>query len=212
MFHQDRFVLAALLFLAFAPVQALAHCDTLDGPVIVDARAALASGDVTPVLKWIGKEREAEIKAAFAAARSAGPGNGAKGKAETAFFEILVRVHRAGEGAPYTGLKPAGTDPGPAVRAADAALVSGDAGAVAKLVAGEVEAGIRRRFAEAAERKRHAGESVEKGRAYVAAYVEYVHYVESLHQIAVGGKAGHDDEGGGKPACGAGCGAHGKKE
>lgn len=205
-----RFALAAILFLALAPASALAHCDTLDGPVIVDARAALASGDVTPVLKWIGKKHEAEIKAAFAAARSSGPDKKARDKAETIFFEILVRVHRAGEGAPYTGLKPAGTDPGPAVRAADAALVSGDAGAVAKLVAGEVEAGIRRRFTEATERKRHAGESVEAGRAFVAAYVEYVHYVEGLHRLAAGETAGHANDA--KPACGDGCGAHGKKE
>ena len=35
------------------------------------------------------------------------------------FIKTLVRVHRAGEGAPYTGIRPAGTDLGPAIPAAD---------------------------------------------------------------------------------------------
>jgi hypothetical protein len=32
-----------------------AHCDTLDGPVVMTAKAALEKGDVTPVLKWSAK-------------------------------------------------------------------------------------------------------------------------------------------------------------
>lgn len=30
---------------------ALAHCDWIKGPVVADARTALAKGDVTPVLR-----------------------------------------------------------------------------------------------------------------------------------------------------------------
>jgi len=37
-----------------------AHCDTLDGPVVGDARLALEKGDVTGLLKWVRKERERE--------------------------------------------------------------------------------------------------------------------------------------------------------
>jgi len=44
--------------------------------------------------------------------------------------------------------------------------------------------GIRRRFALAAEKRKHAEESVEAGREFVQAYVEYVHYVERLHADA----------------------------
>ena len=47
---------------------ALAHCDTTSGPVIPEAKVALEKGDVTPILKWIKKDNEAEIKAAFAKA------------------------------------------------------------------------------------------------------------------------------------------------
>jgi len=46
----------------------------------------------------------------------------AKELADYWFFETLVRLHRAGEGAPYTGLKPAGSEQSPAVPAADKAL------------------------------------------------------------------------------------------
>lgn len=42
--------------------------------------------------------------------------------ADMHFFETLVRLHRAGEGAGFTGLKPAGRDLGPAIPAADKAL------------------------------------------------------------------------------------------
>ncbi len=93
-----------------APRMALAHCDTLDGPVVIDARTALQQQDVTPVLKWVTANAEAEIRTAFdqvLAVRKLG--GAAQALADRSFFETLVRVHRAGEGAPYTGLKPAGS-------------------------------------------------------------------------------------------------------
>jgi hypothetical protein len=49
----------------------------------------------------------------------------ARDLAGTFFFEMLIRVHRAGEGAPFTGLKPAGTDIGYAVPAGDKAFKTG---------------------------------------------------------------------------------------
>src|SRR6185369_12362012 len=84
--------------------KAFAHCDTLDGPVIQDARKALEAGDVTPVLKWVKQKDEKSVRAVFAKALSA---KGKKNSAavEKQFFSTLVRIHRAGEGAPFTGLK-----------------------------------------------------------------------------------------------------------
>ena len=102
-----------------------AHCDTINGPVVVAARQALASGDLTPALKWIPKASEPELRAAFGRTmqvRAASPA--ARDLADSYFFETLVRLHRAGEGEPYTGLKPA-TEVDPAVAAADRALQSG---------------------------------------------------------------------------------------
>ncbi len=173
--------------------RAFGHCDTLDGPVVLAAKTALDQGDITPVLKWVKQEDEAQIKAAFArtlAVRTMGPA--ARELADQYFFETVVRVHRAGEGAPFTGLKPAGTPLDPSIREADKALASGTADKVVKLVTDEAAAGIRKRFAEVLEKKRHAEDSVEAGREYVAAYVEYVHYIEGLHQTAQTGSAHHE--------------------
>ncbi|HEY5910919.1 MAG TPA: DUF6448 family protein [Verrucomicrobiae bacterium] len=181
---------AGLLF----PQTARAHCDTMDGPVVLAAKAALEKKDVTPVLKWVKPDVEAEIKAAFArtlVVRTKGPE--AQQLADQYFFETLVRVHRAGEGAPFTGLKPAGTELGPAIEEADKALESGSVEKVARLVTDEAAAGIRRRFTEAHAKKAHADHNVGAGREFVAAYVEYVHYVEGLHQAAQAAGAHQED-------------------
>jgi hypothetical protein len=175
---------------------ARAHCDTLDGPVVKEARAALDAGDVVPVLKWVKKDAEAEIATAFKKAVAVrAKGGPAKELADTWFLETLVRIHRAGEGAPFTGLKPAGADLPHAVVAADKALAGTlPVETLTKHVSGIVADGIRERFATVAEAKKHAGGSVEAGRKYVEAYVEYVHYVERVAQVA-SGSAGHAHEG-----------------
>lgn len=175
--------LAAGLF--FTPRMAQAHCDSMDGPVVQAARLALEKKDVTPVLKWVQPGDEAEVRSAFnrtLAVRT--KGDDAKELADQFFFETLVRVHRAGEGEPFTGLKPAGTGIEPIVRAADEALERGSVDKLVKDITAETAAGIRKRFTEANEKRKHANQGVEAGRKYVAAYLEYVHYVERLHETA----------------------------
>ena len=58
------------------------------------------------------------------------------------FFETLVRIHRAGEGEPYTGMKPAGRDLGPAVPAADKAIVDGKLEPLYKLLIETIHEGF----------------------------------------------------------------------
>lgn len=184
----------------FALSRALAHCDTMEGPVVKEAQAALDKGDATPVLKWVAKDKEEEIRAAFKktlAVRAKGPE--AKELADMYFFETLVRIHRAGEGAPYTGIKPAGTKVEPIVEMSDKALAAGSVDDLVKRVTAHVEKGIRERFDKVVEAKKHADESVEAGRKHVAAYVEYMHYVEGIHG-AVMGQAAHHEEPGVAPA------------
>ncbi len=101
-----------------------------------------------------------------------------------------MRVHRTGEGAPYTGLKAAGTIE-PAVAAADKALLAGSVDELSAKIGNAVRDGIRKRFAEVAEKKKHANDSVEAGREFVGAYVEYVHFVEGIHNVVAKGAA-HD--------------------
>src|SRR5512140_2812473 len=173
--------LVMILVLATAG-NALAHCDTLDGPVVNLARQGLAKGDVKTILQWLWVVKEAEIKKAFDLTMAVrGKGEKEKELADMYFFETLVRVHRAGEGAPYTGLKPAGLDLGPAIPAADKALETGDPGPLLKLINEKTHEGIHTYYMEAKEKKAHAGESVEAGRAYVSAYVPYLHFVERLY-------------------------------
>ena len=193
-------VLALFAFTCFGllitPRLAAAHCDTLDGPVIKDARLALEKGDVTPVLKWVQKKDEAQVGKAFHQALAAKT-KGKKGKEEEEhrFFETLVKIHRAGEGAPFAGLKPAGTVE-PVIAAADTSLISGSDEEVVKLVTDTVAKGVRERHHQAAELYKHKDESVEAGRAYVKAYVEYTHYVEKLQQDAVGHAEHHKEPAG----------------
>lgn len=179
-------VAVGVLFLGLATAgNALAHCDTLDGPVVNLARQALAKGDVKIILPWVSAEKEGEIRKAFDLTMAVrGKGEKERELADMYFFETLVRVHREGEGAPYTGLNPAGLDPGPVLPAADKALESGNPGPLLKLVNEQIHEGIHKYYMEAKEKKVHAGESVAAGRAYVNAYVPYLHFVERLYVAA----------------------------
>ena len=129
-------VAAMVMILTLATAgNALAHCDALDGPVITLARQSLEKGDVKIILPWVAADKEGEIRKAFDLTMAVrGKGEKEKELADMYFFETLVRVHREGEGAAYTGLKPSGLDLGPAIPAADQALESGNPGPLLKLM------------------------------------------------------------------------------
>ena len=182
-----------LLTLAYAG-NASAHCDTLDGPVVATARTALDKGDVTPLMKWVRPEKEKEIRGAFQktlAVRT--KGSEAKDLADMYFFETLVRIHREGEGAPYTGLKP-GEAIDPAVALADKALESGNVDKLVNVLTGAMAKGIRERFAKSYENQKNADDNVKAGREFVESYVIFTHYVEGLHGL-IKGRAAHHGEG-----------------
>jgi hypothetical protein len=181
--------------LLLASGSAFAHCDGLDGPVAKSAHKALEAGNVNQVLIWVQKDNEAEIKHAFDhASRVRKLGPAARDLADRYFLETLVRLHRAGEGAPYTGLKPAGRDLGPAIPAADRAIETGSVEPVVKLLTDAVKQGTHEQFHGAAATKKFAADDVAAGRKYVAAYVEYVHYVERLYAAAGKPAHGHNPE------------------
>ncbi len=182
-----------MMVMLATPVSALAHCDTLDGPVVETARTALEKGEVTPLLKWVKPDQEAAIKTAFAqtlAMRKMGPE--AKDFSDRYFFETLVRIHRAGEGAPYTGLKP-GTAVDPAVALADQALENGSVDKLVSVLTNAMGKEIRARFASAYEKQKKAEASVDEGREFVESYVVLTHYVEGLHGL-IKANAGHHGE------------------
>ena len=180
------------------PASVSAHCDTMNGPVVIAAQKALESGDVNLVLVWVQKNDEAEIKAAFnktLAVRKLSPE--AKKLADMYFFETLVRIHRAGEGAPYTGLKPAGSEVEPGVEMADKAVDKGTSDELLKHLSKAIQQKVGASFNEVKESKNYKKDDVEAGRRFVRAYVEFIHYVEAIHKAVAGsaGAHGHESEG-----------------
>lgn len=172
-----------------------AHCDGLDGPVVAAGERALETGDVRHALVWVLEDDEAEVRHAFDhASEVRALSDEARELADRHFFETLVRVHRAGEGAPYTGLKPAGRDLGPAIPAADRALELESVAELEEILLHAVRDGLLDRFQAAGAAAGYAGNDVEAGRAFVAAYVPFMHYVEALYEIAAG--HGHGEEAG----------------
>lgn len=175
----------AVLFgsLLLATDEALAHCDTMDGPVVKAAQRALAQGNVNLVLIWVQKKDELEIKQRFRQTLAVRKlSQEARELADNYFFETLVRIHRAGEGEPYTGIEPAGTDLGPVIPVADKALRDGSVQALLKLFAASAKGEIETRFNDAIGKKSFDENDVEAGREYVKAYVTFLHYVEHLYE------------------------------
>ena len=170
-----------------------AHCDSMRGPVVVEARSALEKGNVTPVLKWIKKDHEAEVRTVFGATLAVrGKGPEARDLADRFFFETLVRLHRAGEGAPYTGLKDEPIDP--VVAMADKALTDGSADEMIRKISDHMAAAIGEKFERALATKKAKDTSVDAGREFVEAYVTYMHHVEAIH-AAIVSESGHEHEG-----------------
>jgi hypothetical protein len=148
----------------FASAPILAHCDTVDGPVVIAAREALAHGDVTAVLKWVSPGHEEEVETVFEHALAVCQlGDPARQLADRYFFETLVRLHREGEGFGYTGLKAAGSPVSAAVLVADAALESGSVDALVAEITGAIAEGVRKRFVHVRETRALAEESVAAG-------------------------------------------------
>ena len=187
--------LFALGFFLFYSNTAAAHCDGLDGPVVQAAQAALASGDVNLVLAWGRKVDEHEIRRAFdrtMAVRNLSAE--ARKLADMYFFETLVRIHRIGEGASYTGLKLAGRDLGPAIPLTDQMLASGKIDPLLKLLTETTRNGLIERFDRAVKARNYLTTDLEAGRAYVQSYVTLIHYVERAYEAGIQPVAGHFPE------------------
>jgi hypothetical protein len=170
-----------------------AHCDTLDGPVAKAGQRSLDTGNLDFALVWIKPAAEVELRAAFKQTLTVRKlGTDARALADRYFIETLVRLHRAGEGEPYTGLKPSGTDLGPAIPAADAAIRSGSQTAVTKLVTDAVTTGVRDRLNRVIATRGYNASDVAAGREYDEAYVGFLHYVERLYVDAASETSSHE--------------------
>jgi hypothetical protein len=186
-------VLFLVVLVAGAPSLA-AHCDWVNGPLVIAAKASLDQGDPTPLLRWVPAAMEGEIREAFTraiAARAAGPS--ARGVADQWFLETLVRLHRESEGEPFTGLKGVSYRPPAGIALADQALESGSIDSLEKELLEGARAELRKRFAAVKTARDHADHDVTSGREFVRLYADFVHYADALHRSAAGG--GSTDEG-----------------
>lgn len=175
-------MLSVFLFTFPMTTIATAHCDTMNGPVIKDARIALEKNESAIILKWVKKEFEHEVIALFAKTVNVRVKSAeAKELADRLFFETLVRLHRAGEGMPYTGLKETEVDL--VVQAADQSIAHGNADVLTRKLANNIEHLIHQKFESVLETKVTMNQNVEAGRNYVEAYVQYVHLVEQINSL-----------------------------
>lgn len=163
------------------------HCDTMDGPVVRVAKKALKDKDVKVVLPWIPKNGEAEVKKAFQKTlRVRGESQEAKELADYWFYETCVRIHRMGEGASYTGIKPADQEVNPAIEVADKCLEDGSIQKVVDLLKSLVKEGVREKYEQVTGKKLKAEESVDAGREWVHAYVDFIHFVKGIYDATQG--------------------------
>ena len=144
------------------------HCDALDGPVVNAARRALVTGNINLVLPFVPEDAEAEVREAFARTAPLMANDAARAVAEAFFFETVVRLHRAGEGEPFTGLKPAGLDVGPVIPLAERAIEQEDPEELIRALQRMVERGARERFERMMRLKASATASVPAAREYVS--------------------------------------------
>ena len=190
---KTKFILQSLMavfILSVFPVPLSAHCDSYDGPLIKEALKAIETNQVTPVLKWVEPKYEEEITNLFN--KTISTKNGDREIYEIVkkhFLETLVRFHREGEGAPFTGLKPAGSA-SKIILLADEAIIRNDIGSLINMLNQHLSDAVAEKYNHVAEKAKNKDNSTAEGREYVSAYVEYTHYLEALHN-SMNGEALH---------------------
>jgi hypothetical protein len=171
-----------------APSSALAHCDSINGPVVSAAREALEKGDVDLVPPHVQPDAEVELTAALEQTDEVRQvGGAAQDVADRWFFETAVRLHRQDDGAPYTGLNEQ-TDFGPAVEAAGQVLESGSTDEVSAVLEAVVRDGVAACLAEVQAARETAARdgTVEANRERVELELAFEKYVGDIYQAAQG--------------------------
>lgn len=176
------------------------HCDTIDGPVVLAAKKALATGNINYINIWVPEQLEKELHVAFnktLAVRSLG--SKVRELADYWFWETAVRLHRAGEGEGFTGLKPAGLSEGPVVPRADKDIKRGsNTSDAVEYTIHAIKDELLKRYHHVLEKKRYNVDNVHAGREYIKAYINFVVYTHHLYSIVTEshGKDVHEGNGG----------------
>lgn len=176
-----------VLLCMFCTQNLRAHCDRENGPVAMAAKEALKTGDFEKIVIWVGEEQEQELEEKFRQSLAVyKQGGEAEQLSKQFFMETAVRLHREAEGMPFTGLKPASSNP-PDIEAAESALVTGDLDPVISLLSEKMEEQISTWFQKAIEAKKKKEQGITSGREWVDNYVKYITYVHKLYQVIEAG-------------------------
>ena len=166
------------------PTSAQAHCDTPDGPVAAALTLALEEYNFNYIANWVLEEDEAELLEVFNLSTSvmdASDSEDASHLADRYLLENLVRIHRAGEGAPYTGIshEPIAKE----VAAADASIEAGSLAPLeeAGLITEDNRAHAEEVFEKVLATKDYDPNDVAAGREFVENYVTFTHLFEVEH-------------------------------
>jgi hypothetical protein len=153
---------------------------------------ALETGNPAYLLIWVPEESERELRQVFERVIDARRAGGAAQEvADDLLFETAVRLHRAGEGAPYTGLKPAGLDEGPVVPRAEQAIATGDPSDVIRFITDMIREDLEHRFHRLQETKKYDPDDIPAGRKYIHAYIGFVVHSHHLYDyLKAGGRHG----------------------
>lgn len=182
----------ALSVAVLFPGRVWAHCDSMDGPVVRAAQRALQTNSVELALVWVLPDGEREIRDAFdRTMRVRSAGGETQALADLWFFETVVRVHRTGEGEPYTGLQPAGSEIAAGILQADHALEERSIEELAAHLSGQASHALRDKFDRVVDLSVYDVADVAAGRRYVRAYTDYMHFVEALQALLTGETASH---------------------
>jgi hypothetical protein len=138
------------------------------------------------VLPYVPSADEPEIREAFEQAHEVrAHDERTRALADQWFFETVVRLHRGGEGAAYTGLKPAGLDRGPAIPLAERAIETGSADELVALLSDTIAREAKHRLETAMHRQSHEEKDVSAARSYVEAMLGFEVWAHKVYSAAI---------------------------
>lgn len=160
------------------------HSESMDGPVVNAAEMALDMENVNYVLPFVSPEDESELKDAFERTITVRELSGdAAELADYWFFETTVRLHLKWRKRPYTGIKPAGYNRGPALTLTEEALKRENLNDLDDFMVSFIKEDLQLRFEDVLSRKDYEADDVESGRDYVSSMLDFVRYLDQLYEF-----------------------------
>jgi len=144
---------------------------------------ALDAQDVEIALAFVDEASEAEVRTIFEEVSEIRTLRATVREiADRLFTETVVRLHRASEGAPFTGLKPAGLDHGPVIPVAERAIRTGSPDELIGELTHEVEVEVKARLDRVLALRARAHEGLRPAREYTSAMLALQVWSNQVHR------------------------------